>query len=70
MRRFSLQILVNGEPFTTDARDLASLCAALGFADARIATAVNGNFVAAPSRAATALAEADEIEIVAPRQGG
>ena len=70
MRRFSLQILLNGEPFTTDARDLALLCAALGFADARIATAVNGNFVAAPSRAATALAEADEIEIVAPRQGG
>ena len=65
-----MQILLNGEPFTTDARDLASLCAALGFADARIATAVNGNFVAAPSRAATALAEADEIEIVAPRQGG
>jgi sulfur carrier protein len=65
-----LQILLNGEPFVTEARDLASLCAALGFADARIATAVNGSFVAVASRTATALAEADEIEIVAPRQGG
>ncbi|MET0667108.1 MAG: sulfur carrier protein ThiS [Methyloceanibacter sp.] len=65
-----MQILLNGEPFVTEARDLASLCAALGFADARIATAVNGSFVAAALRAATALDEADEIEIVAPRQGG
>jgi sulfur carrier protein len=65
-----LQILLNGVPFVTEARDLASLCAALGFAGARVATAVNGSFVAASSRAATALTEADEIEIVAPRQGG
>jgi sulfur carrier protein len=65
-----LQILLNGEPFTTEARDLASLCAALGFADARIATAVNGGFVAACCRATTRLAPDDEIEIVAPRQGG
>ena len=65
-----MQILLNGDPFVTEARDLASICAALGFTDARIATAVNGNFVAAAARAATALAEADEIEIVAPRQGG
>lgn len=70
MRRCSLQILLNGEPFTTEARDLATLCAALGFGEARIATAVNGNFVAACCRGATELAEADEIEIVAPRQGG
>ena len=65
-----MQILLNGEPFVTDARDLASLCALLGFADARVATALNGSFVAASSREGTKLAEADEIEIVAPRQGG
>jgi sulfur carrier protein len=65
-----LQILLNGEPFVTEARDLASLCVALGFADARIATAVNGNFVAAVARSAIELAPSDEIEIVAPRQGG
>ncbi|WP_292523512.1 sulfur carrier protein ThiS [Methyloceanibacter sp.] len=55
---------------TTDAQSLDELCEALGFAGAKIATAVNGSFVAAPARARTCLAEADEIEIVAPRQGG
>jgi sulfur carrier protein len=65
-----LNILLNGEAFATDAKTLAELCAGLGFSEAKIATAVNGSFVAAASREATKLAEADEIEIVAPRQGG
>jgi sulfur carrier protein len=65
-----LQILLNGEAFATDAKTLDELCARLGFGGAKIATAVNGSFVAAPLRGATPLAEADEIEIVAPRQGG
>lgn len=65
-----MRILVNGERLTTDAHSLDELCEALGFAGAKIATAVNGSFVAAPARARTCLAEADEIEIVAPRQGG
>jgi sulfur carrier protein len=65
-----LNILLNGEAFATDAKTLGELCARLGFAEAKIATAVNGGFVAAASRGMTRLAEADEIEIVAPRQGG
>ena len=65
-----MRVLLNGEPFATDARNLDELCARLGFAEAKIATAVNGSFVAAPSRGATPLTDADEIEIVAPRQGG
>ncbi len=66
-----MKILLNGEAFATDAKTLDELCARLGFAEAKIATAVNGSFVAAGSRVATTrLAEADEIEIVAPRQGG
>ena len=65
-----MRILLNGEAFATDAKTLDELCARLGFAEAKIATAVNGSVVAAPSRGATKLAEADEIEIVAPRQGG
>jgi sulfur carrier protein len=65
-----LQILLNGEAVATDAKTLDELCAGLGFAEAKIATAVNGSFVAAPARRATRLVEADEIEIVAPRQGG
>jgi sulfur carrier protein len=65
-----LRVLLNGEPFATDARNLDELCARLGFAEAKIATAVNGSFVAVAERGVTQLAEADAIEIVAPRQGG
>jgi sulfur carrier protein len=65
-----LQILLNGEAYATDAKTLGELCARLGFAEAKIATAVNGAFVAANSRGTMQLADADEIEIVAPRQGG
>ena len=65
-----MKILLNGEAFATDATTLDELCARLGFAEAKIATAVNGNFVAAFARRATPLVDADEIEIVAPRQGG
>ena len=65
-----MKILLNGEAFATDAKTLDELCARLGFAGARIATAVNGNFVAATARAMRLLIDADEIEIVAPRQGG
>jgi sulfur carrier protein len=65
-----LQILLNGKGYTTEASDLDELCATLGFADAKIATAMNGSFVAASERKATKLADAAEIEIVAPRQGG
>ena len=62
--------MVNGEPQETAARTLAELCAALGYGDAKVATAVNGDFVAAVNRAATALSVEDRVEIVAPRQGG
>ena len=65
-----MRVLLNGEPLATDARNLDELCARLGFAEAKIATAVNGSFVAAAERGVTPLAEADAIEIVAPRQGG
>jgi sulfur carrier protein len=65
-----VKIVLNGESFATDAKTLDELCARLGFAEAKIATALNGNFVAATSRNATPLTDADEIEIVAPRQGG
>lgn len=65
-----MQVVVNGEPTQTAARTLDELCETLGFRDAKIATAVNGDFVPAPGRARQPLAENDRIEIVAPRQGG
>jgi sulfur carrier protein len=65
-----LQITVNGERRETRARTLGELCAALGYGDMKIATALNGDFVAAGSRALTPIGPEDRIEIVAPRQGG
>ena len=63
-------IVVNGEAAMTAAETLSGLLAELGLADARVATAVNGAFVAARDRASVRLAAGDRIEIVSPRQGG
>ena len=65
-----MKVLLNGEPFATEAATLDELSASLGFAEAKIATALNGSFVRACSRGARQLAPAEEIEIFAPRQGG
>ena len=52
------------------AANLAELIAELGYGDAKVATALNGEFVPERARAGTRLAPDDRIEIVAPRQGG
>ncbi len=66
----SRTLFVNGEIAETDASTLAALVASLGFAEAQVATAVNGAFVARGQRAVTPLGDGDKVEIVAPRQGG
>jgi sulfur carrier protein len=65
-----MQITVNGEPREVAARNLNEALQALDYADAVVATALNGEFVPARKREAAALNEGDRIEIVAPRQGG
>jgi sulfur carrier protein len=65
-----LRLVVNGEPEEIAAANLAEALVALDFADAIVATALNGAFVPKRLRAQTSLAEGDRIEIVAPRQGG
>lgn len=65
-----LRIVVNGEPTLTEARTLAQLIIEAGYADARVATAVNGDFVPERARSEWQLAEGDRVEIVSPRQGG
>ena len=67
MTRF---IYVNGEPRDLAAGNLAEALAALDYADAIVATALNGEFVPQRKRAETPLAPSDRVEIVAPRQGG
>lgn len=65
-----MKLTINGEPRDVDAATVAEALAALGMADARVATALNGNFVAASARGAARLSPGDALEIVAPMQGG
>ena len=69
-----MEVVVNGKPVVTTAATLAVLVesqmAAGVPADVKVATAVNGHFVAGALRATTLLQPGDKIEIVSPRQGG
>ena len=65
-----MRILVNGDQHDVAPGTLALALDELGYRDKKIATAVNGRFVAAARRPDTPLADGDEIEVVAPMQGG
>ena len=65
-----LRISLNGQLRTTEAATLADLLIEAGFGDAKVATAVNGEFVPQRARDTRRLAAGDQIEIVSPRQGG
>lgn len=64
------RIRLNGEEAQTFAVTLADLLREKGFADVKVATAINGSFVAARARTTQALSDGDEIEVVSARQGG
>lgn len=66
----TVSVNVNGVASVVRAGTLEALLADLGYAEQKVATAVNGEFVAARRRAQTLLRAGDEIEIVAPQQGG
>jgi sulfur carrier protein len=65
-----MRIYVNGDQHDVESGTLAVTLDALGYGGRKIATAVNGRFVAAAVRPTTKLAEGDKIEVVAPMQGG
>ena len=65
-----MNVLVNGEPRAIDAATLAEVLEALDYGEAKVATALNGEFVPARLREATPVKDGDRIEILAPRQGG
>ncbi len=64
------EIVVNGRPLSTGAETLAALVTEQGFGGVKVATAINGEFVAERTRAGTGLNEGDRIEILSVRQGG
>ncbi len=65
-----MKIIVNGEKVEVKASTLADVLDELGHGGAKVATAVNEEFVPATLRATHDLDAGDRVEIVAPRQGG
>jgi sulfur carrier protein len=65
-----MKILVNGVWRDTTASDLASALRDLGYGGSVVATALNGEFVAAGSRPGARLTDGDRLEVLAPMQGG
>ncbi|GIT90799.1 thiamine biosynthesis protein ThiS [Jannaschia pagri] len=64
------KLTLNGEATTSRSATLAQAIEEFGFAGATVATAVNGAFVPAAARAETMLSDGDQVEILAPMQGG
>lgn len=65
-----MKITVNGEAQIVAATLLSEALIELGYGDAKVATAVNEEFVPATLRTSSKLRDGDRLEIVAPRQGG
>jgi len=65
-----IELVVNGRKARSSAQTLAALIEEQGLADARVATALNGEFVPEARRATTLLGDGDRVEIVSARQGG
>ena len=65
-----MRIFLNDDAHDVAPGNLAEALESLGFGGRRIATAVNGRFVAAPARPAIQLSDGDRVEVVAPMQGG
>jgi sulfur carrier protein len=65
-----MRIEVNGEARELAATTLAQALIDLGWGEAKVATALNGEFVPAAARATQTLRDGDRIEVLAPMQGG
>jgi sulfur carrier protein len=66
----STELMVNGRKTVSEANTLAALIAERGLGEAKVATALNGQFVPEARRATTTLSSGDRVEIVSARQGG
>ena len=65
-----MRIEVNGEAREVAATTVAGALAELGWGEARVATALNGDFLPAAARSDTPLKAGDRLEVLAPMQGG
>ncbi len=65
-----MKIRINGQLEDIDADSLDAALKLLGYGDAKVATAVNGEFVPEDNRAEYVLQDGDRLEVLAPMQGG
>ncbi len=65
-----MKITLNGEIRDLTGPSVQDVLTEIGLGAARVATALNGNFLPAATRAATTLKDGDALEVVAPMQGG
>ena len=65
-----IALTVNGQPARSAAQTVADLVSEHTLAAVKVATAVNGRFIAEQRRATTKLEPGDRVEIVSARQGG
>ena len=65
-----MKISINGVAKDVTSTNLTAVLHEAGYGDARVATAVNGNFVSVGQRESCSIEAGDQVEIVAPRQGG
>ena len=65
-----MKIFLNDDVHEVSPGTLAAALDSLGYGGRKIATAVNGRFVAAAARPRTTVVDGDRIEVVAPMQGG
>ncbi len=65
-----MKIIVNAVSYEVTATVLSDVLDELGFTSSAMATAVNGRFVPRDARAMSALNDGDQLEVLAPMQGG
>jgi sulfur carrier protein len=65
-----MKIRVNGEEHVIQALNLDSALLELGYTNALVATALNGDFIPRGQRPQTTLSDGDAIEVLAPMEGG
>lgn len=65
-----MNIIVNGVASEVRSATLRTVLDELGYANASVATALNGEFVPASEWLETKLDEGDRLEVMAPMSGG
>jgi len=65
-----MNIVCNGEKRKIESENVGAALVELGYDEAIVATAVNGEFVPISARSQTPLVDNDRLEVLAPMAGG